>query len=76
MARSTGSDKLVCQHVYFRWADFQLCRMEHGGYGLIVPCELADHWLTPDMDTPGRYVVSLTSFGYPSSVASLAARDA
>ena len=60
IARSTGMDGLACQHRYRRWADFQLCRLEGGtGYGLVIPCELGDHWRASDAATPARYAVDL-----------------
>jgi hypothetical protein len=77
MARSTGTDGLACQHRDWRWADFQLCRMEGGsGYGLVMPCELSDHWLVPDAATPGRHRVDLQPHAWPSSTAAIGARDA
>jgi hypothetical protein len=76
MERSPGSDKLVCQHGYVRWADFQLCRMESGGYGLVVPCELGDHWLGPERNVPGRYTVGLEAVTWPTILEAFAAREA
>jgi hypothetical protein len=76
MARSTGTDKLVCQHGYFRWADLVLCRLEGCCFGLVVPCQFGDHWLAPDAEKPGRYVVGLEAHAWPSSTAAIAARDA
>jgi hypothetical protein len=73
MVQSTGTDKPVCQHSYWQ---FQLVGWEHGGYGLVCPCERGDHWLAPDPATPGAYMVSLEPFAWLTSLDAVAARDA
>jgi hypothetical protein len=78
MARSSGTDKLVCQHGYFRWTDWQLCRMPGSGFALVAPCEFGDHYLAPESGSSGtgRLAVGMTAHAWPSSVEALAARDA
>jgi len=73
MPRSTGNDKLVCQHDSFRWIDLELIRTSKG-YGVIAPCQLGDHWLAPDPGQPGRYRIGLVEHYWPSSVDAINAR--
>lgn len=74
MARATGSDKLVCSHTGgWRWVDFELMRAS-GGYAIIAPCALGDHFLAPT--DQGRYVVGLTPHYFASAVEATGARDA